>query len=175
MFINIYRNPKNTKHLWLFFFGSGTKLSFTFMSLRFFDMRRERETHNFFLCWLFHLTPPHAASAANYWSGLGELRKSTCFIQAQISTHSFFQIPKSSTHRFQAWCHSRPQSISYLGFLLWHLWLSHLPRAHVNTCTPCVHLTNPCTKLKGKIYKTKNDNVKKIPPQLYNNWTTYGE
>ena len=30
-----------------------------------------------------------------------------------------------------------------------------------------VHLTNPCTKPKGKIYKTKNDYVKKFPLQLY--------
>ena len=49
------------------------------------------------------------------------------------------------------------------------------PRACVNTCTQCVHLTNPCTKqkvlsltkLKGKIYKTKNNNIKKFPPQLH--------
>ena len=44
-----YRNPKTLE------IGSGTKLLFTFLSLRFFDMRRER--HNFFLGWLFHLKP----------------------------------------------------------------------------------------------------------------------
>ena len=42
-----------------------------------------------------------------------------------------------------------PDPISYLGFLLWHLWLSHPPRTRVKTCTQCVHLTNPCTKPKG--------------------------
>ena len=41
-----------------------------------------------------------------------------------------------------------PSPIFSLGFLLWHLWLSHPPRVRVNTCTQCVHLTNPCTKLK---------------------------
>ena len=56
----------------------------------------------------------------------------------------FFQIPKSSAHRFRAWRHSRTRF-----FLLWHLWLSHPPRARVNSCTQCVHLTNPCTKPKG--------------------------
>ena len=50
------RNIRNTQR---FSFGSGTKLFITFLSLRLFDMRRER--HNFFLCWLFHLTPPRAA------------------------------------------------------------------------------------------------------------------
>ena len=48
------RKTRNTDD----FLGSGTKLFITFLSLRFFDMRRER--HNFFLCWLFHLTPPCA-------------------------------------------------------------------------------------------------------------------
>ena len=57
--VHKHRNPKNTKHLRLCFFGSGTKHFITFLSLRFFDMRRER--HNFFLCWLFHLTPPRVA------------------------------------------------------------------------------------------------------------------
>ena len=41
--------------IWKHKIGPGTKLLFTFLSLRFFDMRRER--HNFFLCWLFHLNP----------------------------------------------------------------------------------------------------------------------
>ena len=54
-----HRNPKNTKHWRLSFFGSGTKLFITFLSLRFFDMRRE--THTFFICWLFHLTSPRSA------------------------------------------------------------------------------------------------------------------
>ena len=42
-----------------------------------------------------------------------------------------------------------PGPISYLGFLLWHLWLSHPLHTRMNTCTQCVHLTNPCTKPKG--------------------------
>ena len=42
-----------------------------------------------------------------------------------------------------------PSPISYLGFLLWLLRLSHPPRVRVNTCTQCVHLTKPCIKPKG--------------------------
>ena len=57
-----------------------------------------------------------------------------------------------------------PGPIFYVRFLLWHLCFSHPPSARVNTCTQCVHLTNPCTKRKvlsvtkskGKIYKTKS-------------------
>ena len=63
---------------------------------------------------------------------------------------------------------------------MWHLWFSHPLHVRVNTCTQLTHaLTNPCTKQnvlsltkpKGKIYKTKSDNIKKIPRQLYYNPT----
>ena len=37
-------NGKYSKNLTTLFFGSGTKLLFTFLSLRFSDTRRERET-----------------------------------------------------------------------------------------------------------------------------------
>ena len=92
-----------------------------------------------------------------------------------VSQLSFFQIPKSSA--LPGMTSFTSPVIFYLGFLLWHLWLSYLPHACVNTCTQCVHLTNPCTKRKvlsltkpkGKIYKTKK-NIKKIPPQLYYIW-----
>ena len=53
-----YRNQKTLETLDNFL-GSGTKLFITFLSLSFFGIRRER--HNFFLCWLFHLTPSRAA------------------------------------------------------------------------------------------------------------------
>ena len=137
-------------------------------------MRRER--HNFFLCRLFHLSPSTCSTpAANYWSGFGELRKSTFFNKPKSQQTAFFQIPQILSASWHDVVHV-PGHISYLGFLLWHLWLSHPPRAHVNTCTQLTHaLTNPYTKRKvlsltkpkGKIYKTKNDNIKKIPPQLY--------
>ena len=58
------------------------------------ERERERERNNFLLCWLFHLTPPCAAPAANNLSGLGKLRKSTSFVQAQISTLCFFSNPQ---------------------------------------------------------------------------------
>ena len=40
-------NPEIYETLTTLFFGSGTKLLFTFLNLMFFDMRRER--HSFFL------------------------------------------------------------------------------------------------------------------------------
>ncbi len=47
---NRHRDPEIYETLWGLSFGSGTKHLFTFLSLRFSDMRRER--HNFLLCWL---------------------------------------------------------------------------------------------------------------------------
>ena len=129
MFIRIYRNPKTLE------IGSGTKLLFTFLSLRFLDMIRER--YNFFLSWLFHLTPTTCGTpAADYWSGLGELRKSTCFVQVQISTNCFFSNSKILSASGHDVIHI-PSHIFYLGFLLWHLWLSHPPCPCMNTCTQC--------------------------------------
>ena len=100
--------------------------------------------------------------AANYWSGLGELRKSSTFVQPRISTNYFFfkfQNPQLS----RAWSHLRPR-FHFLSVFLWHLWLLYPPPARVNTCAQCGHLTNTCTKWKipsltkpkGKMYKTKS-------------------
>ena len=129
--VHKHRNPKNTKHLRLSFFGSGTKLFITFLSLRFFDMRRER--HNFFLCWLFVYrqcsTPRLNKCAAHFvdpnWSRLGETKNRLPFsrlesqlfhseFKSQLST--FFQIPKSLARRFRAWRNSRPRSFRIWGF-----------------------------------------------------------
>ena len=93
----------------------------------------------------------------------------------------FFKSPTSSALPGMT-SFTSPVPFSSLGFLLWHLWLSHPPHACINTCTQLTHaLTNPCTKRKvlsltkpkGNIYKTKNDNIKKIPPQLYYSFMAY--
>ena len=117
-------------------------------------MRRQR--HNF-----FNKRAAHFVDAD--WSRRGELRKSNTFHKTRILTNSFFQIPQILSSSWHDVIHV-PGPIYSLGFLLWHRWLSHPPRARVNTCAQCVHLTNPCTKWnvlsltkpKGKIYKTKS-------------------
>ena len=89
--------------------------------------------------------------------------KSSALALVWISTNYFFQIPQILSASGHDGIHV-PHIISYLGFLLWHLWLSHPPRTRVNTCAQCVHLTDPCikrkvlslTKPKNKIYKTKS-------------------
>ena len=151
---NVHRNPWNTRNTWRFSFGPGTKLLFTFLSWRFFDMRRERErqththTHTQFLSILTFPSESTTWGTPPQTTGLASASSENWFASFKPKSQlCFFQIPKSSAHRFRAWRHLRP--ISYLGFLLWHLWLSHPPHVRVNTCTQCVHLTNPWTKPKG--------------------------
>ena len=144
-------NPKTPETLTTLFLGSGTKLFITVLSLRFFDMRRER--HNFFLCWLFHLTPPRAAPRCKLlvWPRrapkIDLLRPSPNLSSLFFCFFFKFENPQPITSGYDV-IHV-PGSISCLGFLLWHLWFSQPPCARVNTWTQCVHLTNPCTKPKG--------------------------
>ena len=42
-----------------------------------------------------------------------------------------------------------PSNIFYLGFLLWHMWLSHPPSSRVNICVNVCTYRKVCTKLKG--------------------------
>ena len=80
----------------------------------------------------------------------------------------FFKSPKSS---------ALPGMTSFTSPVIFPIWGfycdifdCHIHPARVNTCTQLTRaLTNPCTKRKvlsltkpkGKIYKTKNDNIKK--------------
>ena len=87
-FIMFIRIKESEKHE----IGSGTKLLFTFLSLRFFDMRRER--HNFFLYWLFPLTPPRAALRCKLLVWPWRAPKINYSVQVQISTNCFFSNSK---------------------------------------------------------------------------------
>ena len=116
-----------------------------FLSLRFFDMRRE--THNFFLSWLFHLTPPRAAPRRKLlvWP-----RRAPKIVSLPLASSLFFLNSQILSPSLPGMTSSTPPVLFTIWvFLLWNLWLSHPPWACVNTCTQCVHLTNPCTKPKG--------------------------
>ena len=133
--------------------GSGTKLLLPSLSLGFWH--EERETQFFYAdCSSivgFQLTDPtnaRAHPAVHKLPGLAQVRKINSFrlsksqLTAFIQNHSESQ-PIASGHDV---IHI-PNPISYLGFLLWHLRLSHSPRAHVNTCVNVCTYT--CTKPKG--------------------------
>ena len=162
MFI-MHRNLKTLETLEESLLVKVRNFYFPFLSLRFLDMRRNRQ--NFFLSWLFHLSPPRAAPPPQTTvlaSASSENQLTRLEFKSQLTVFFFSnsQILSASGHDVN----HVPGPISYLDFLLWHFWLSHPPRTRVNTCTQCVHLTNPYTKQrvlnltkpKGKIYKTKS-------------------
>ena len=129
MLIMFIRKEESEKHE----IGSGTKLLFTFLSWRFFDMRRER--HNFFLCWLFHLTPLRAAPRCKLlvWSRRAPKNQ---LPSSNVESQLFFQIPKSSTYRFRAWRHSRHQSyFLYCDICVCHIRPARAWTPALNVCT----------------------------------------
>ena len=81
------------------------------------------------------LTVPTSPTVTPGWTGPARPK-----VKSQLT--AFSKITKFSAHRFRAWRHSHPSNISYLWFLLWHLWLSYLLRACVN-CTQCVGAPAP--------------------------------
>ena len=116
-----------------------------------------------------------AHPAANNWTDVAQVRKiNSLRLSPNLNSLLSYKSLRIPAHRFWSWRHSHPQSHFYLGFLLWHLWLSHPP---VRAWTPAlmsapIHALSrkvlSLTKPKDKIYKTKKDNIKKILPQLYN-------
>ena len=117
----------------------------TFINFLTLVFRHEERETPFLLCWLYYadctIWPNKCAAhpVAPSWTGPA---------QSRISTSVFFKITQFSAHRFRAWRHSRPSPISYMGFLLWHLWLSYLLCARLN-CTQCV-----CTCTKCRIVQS---------------------
>ena len=100
------------------------------LSQRLFDMRRER----FNLSMLtFPFAPHHVRHpAAKYWSGLGKPQKSTFFSRGRNSTNCFFS--NLSPHFQCVTSPKYPGLNSYLGFLFWHLWMTHPLHTCVNIC-----------------------------------------
>ena len=126
-------------------------------------MRRER--HNFFNKRTAHFVDPNWSCQSETKNPLPSSR-----LESQLTRSEFkseLTVFYSNSKILSVFGHDVIHvlgHIYYLGFLLWHLWLSHPPRVRVNNSTQCVHQTNPCTKrkvfsltkLKGKIYKTKS-------------------
>ena len=128
----MHRNPETLTS----FFSSSTKHLLTFLTFSFLT-RGERGHYADCSIW-----PNKCAVHPIGPTGLASprLKKQTSLAQRQISTNCFFKkSTKFPASHFRSWRHSQPSLISYLGFLLWHLWLSHPPRSSVN-CTQCVHL-----------------------------------
>ena len=177
--VHTHRNPKNTRNT-DDSLGSGTKLLLPSLSLGF--RHEESETQFFYadcssiVC--SQLTDPtnaRACPAVYNWTGLAQVRKINSFVKVQISTHCFYskslRIP---AHRFRAWSHSHPSSVL---FPIWGFYCDicdcHILPARAWTpawmSAPTHALSQKVlslTKPKDKIYKTKNDNIKKNPSAI---------
>ena len=159
---NGYREPENAK---LYEIGSGTKLLFTFLSLKVFR-HEERETQSFYAdCFHIVSSQPNqrAAPVAHKVVWPRPALKINLLLPRRELNSDFFQISKSSAHTSGHDFIHTPRHIFYLGFYFdiseWHI-------LSTRAWTPALmlHLTNPCTKRKvliltkpkGKIYKTKS-------------------
>ena len=126
------------KHWQLSWFRYETFIDFLSLVFRY----EERETQ-LLLCWPFHLTQQTPGVSRRPQTGLAssnfKSQRASVSFGSQL-TAFFSKSPRILAHRFRAWRHSNPRPISYLEVLSWHLWLSHPPRASVNTCAQCVPL-----------------------------------
>ena len=99
-----------------------------------YSTRRERET--IFLCWLLlhrQLSTQPTRGARSAPSRLASSRSESQLSRSDAGTQ-LTAFSKISAHASGAWHHPHPLvSISYLGFLFWHLWMTHPLRARVNT------------------------------------------
>ena len=128
--------PKHEKHLRLL--SSGTKLFITF-ELKVIR-HKESDTQSFYADFSICPPPPppplHAGPRRKLlvWSQLNpESQPSSSDAKTQLT--DFSQILQILRARFRCMTSfTYPGHIYYLGFLFWHLWMTHLPRTRVNTC-----------------------------------------
>ena len=93
---------------------------------------KERDMHSFY-SGFFICPPPSRATPAQ---GLREQAKVNRLLPMQDSTQltDFFKIPKIlPACASDAWRHSHPLVDLSIGFLFWHLWTTHPPRARALT------------------------------------------
>ena len=151
----MHRNPKNTQNT-DDSLGPGTKLLLPSLSLGF--RHEERETQFFYADCSFiissQLTDPNNTCArtpqSTNWTGLTQVWKiNSLRLSSNLNSLLLFKITKNPSPSLPGMTSfTSPSFISYLGFLLWHLWLSYPPsHTPLNTCVNVC--TYPCTKPKG--------------------------
>ena len=162
---NRHRESKNTK---LYEIGSGTKLLFTFLSLKVFR-HEERETQSFYAdCFYIVSSQTNQRAAPLAQSRLASPSSESQPSSSEAGTQltAFAQI---SAHASGAWRH--PNTLVRIPIWDFYVDISewHILSARAWTPALMLHLTNPrakrkvlsLTKPKGKMYKNE------IPRQLY--------
>ena len=129
-------------------------------------MRRERERHTIFLCWLLlhrQLSTPPTRGARSTQNRLASPSTESQPFSSEAGTQltAFSQI---SAHASGAWRH--PNNLVSIPIWDFYFDISEWYILSARAWTPALmlHLTNPCakrkvlilTKPKGKIYKTKS-------------------
>ena len=127
MFMNIYRNPKTRN--WFRYETFNHLLEF-----KGFSTWEERDT--IFLCWLLlhrqlSTQPSCGARSAQICLASPGLNLNYLVRRKELNSVLFSQI---SAHASGAWRHPHPLVQFLLGFLFWHLWMTHSLRACMNTC-----------------------------------------
>ena len=135
MFINIYRNPKTRNwfryetFIYLFEFKG-----FSTWGER--ERERHTHTHTIFLCWLLlHRQQPTRGTRSaqiRLASPSSESRHFRSEAGTQLSAFLKSPNPQPTLPRMTSF--TSPGTNTYLGFLFWHLWMTHPLRARVNTC-----------------------------------------
>ena len=135
--------------------GTGTKLLLPSLSLGFQHEERERQFFyadcSFIVSFqLTDSTKAHAHPAVHNWTGLTQVRKINLLrLSPNLNSPLLFKITKNRSL-------SLPGMTSFTSPVLFPIWVfycdichCHILPARVNTCTQCVHLTNPYTQPKG--------------------------
>ena len=169
----MHRNTKNTKHWRLSWFRYETFI--TFFKFRF-STQGERGTIFTMLTVSSDPTNARAQPAANNWTGLAQVRKiKSLRLSPNLNSQLLFKITENPSR-------SLPGMTSLTFPVLFPIWGFYCdicdchilpPRAWTPALmsAPTHALSQKVlsrTKPKDKIYKTKNDNIKKILPQFYN-------
>ena len=167
------------------FLGSGTKLLLPSLSLGF--RHEEKERHTIFSMLtvrpssaLNSLTQPTRVRTLQFtnWTGLAQGRKiNTLRLSSNLNFLLLFKITKNPSPSLQGMTSFAPPVLFPICVFYSNICDCHILPARAWTpalmSAPTHALSRKVlslTKPKEKIYKTKNDNVKKILPQLYNSF-----
>ena len=131
MFINIYRNPKTRN--WFRY-----EIFIHLFEFKGFSTWGERETHSFVAdCFYIVSSQPNqrAAPVAHKFVWPRPTMNLDSLVRRQELNSMLFSNPPNPqpTLPVRDVTHI-PWSQFYLGFLFWHLWMTHPLRARVNTC-----------------------------------------